>query len=119
MLKKCPAVKGYQKDPSLSLTEHDFTDFARVSDVQIRTLQEILSIADGTVEYSEDVVPQVNDSIKLTDGILSESEVRKDLMGTVEMVNGKKKVTVILDKIGCFKFTLSPSAISKIATANN
>lgn len=114
VLKKCPSVRAFKKDPTLSLTAHGFTDFARIPDVQIKAMQEILLIADGTVEYSETVAPQVKDSVKLTDGILSKSEVLKGLEGTVEMVNGRKKVTVVLDKIGSFKFTLSPSSISKI-----
>jgi hypothetical protein len=51
--------------------------------------------------------PQVNETVVLNDGFLSESMALKGLQGTVEMVNGKKHVTVILDNIGCFKFTLS------------
>ena len=51
--------------------------------------------------------PQINETVVLNDGYLSESEALKGLKGTVEMVNGKKRATVILDKIGCFKFTLS------------
>lgn len=114
VLKQCPSIRGFRKDPTLLPTAHGFTDFARVPDAQIRALQEILQIADGAVEYSEEVIPQVNDSIKLTDGILSKSAVLKDLEGTVEMVNGKNRVTVILDRIGSFKFTLSPSSLSKL-----
>ena len=63
--------------------------------------------ADGDVEFSEDVPPQLHETVALNDGFFSESEVLKGLVGTVEMVNGKKRATVILDKIGCFKFTLS------------
>ena len=114
VLRKCPSIRGFKKDPTLLPTAHGFTDFARVPDAQIKALQEILLIADGTVEYSEEVTPQINDSVKLNGGILAKSEVLKDLEGTVEMVNGKNRVTVVLDRIGCFKFTLSSSAISKI-----
>ena len=115
ILRKCLYLKDYKKDPSLARTASGFTDFARVPDRQLRQLQEILLIADGTVEYSEEEIPQVHDKIKLTDDLFAKSEILKDLVGTVEMINGKKNVTVILDKIGCFKFRLPKSSISRLS----
>ena len=38
----------------------------------------------------------------------------KDMEGTIEMVNGKKRATIILDKLGVFKFTLPVSQLRKI-----
>ncbi len=107
VLKQCNLLTHCVVDPTLSRTKEGFRDFARVPDAQIRALKSVLELADGDVEYSEEVPPQVNDEVALNDGFLSESEVLKGLKGTVEMVNGKKRATVILDKIGCFKFTLS------------
>jgi hypothetical protein len=102
--------EGYLKDPALSLTANDFTDFARVPDREMKALRAILEIADGKVEYSD---LGVNDTVKFTKGILSKSEILKDLEGTIELVNGRKKATVILDKIGVFKFILPVSQLRK------
>jgi len=113
VLKKCPYLKGYVKDLALSRTENDFTDFARVPDREMKALRAILEIADGKVEYSEHPL-SVNDIVKIKKGILSKSEILKDLKGTVEMVNGKKRATVILDKLGVFKFTLSVSQLRRM-----
>ena len=106
-LKLCTLLTHCVVDPSLSRTKEGFRDFARVPDAQIRALKAVLELADGDVEFSEEVPPQVNETVALNDGFLSESEALKSLKGTVEMVNGKKRATIILDKIGCFKFTLS------------
>ena len=113
VLKKCTYLKGYAKDRALSHTENDFTDFARVPDREIKALRAILEIADGDVEYSEEPF-SVNDTVKFKKGILSKSEALKDMQGTIEMVNGKKHATVILDKLGVFKFTLPMSQLRKI-----
>ena len=112
VLKKCPYLKGYVKDLALALTENDFTDFARVPDREIKVLREILEIADGAVEYSEEPF-KINDAVKISKGILSRAEELKGLEGTIEMVNGRKKATVILDKLGVFKFTLPLSQLRK------
>ena len=90
--------------------------FARVPNKQIEVLKAILEYADGTVEYSETLHPQVNDTVKVSDGILSESELLKNLKGTIEQVNGNKYATVVLDQIGCFKFRLPVSSINKFRT---
>ena len=113
VLKKCVFLKGYAKDPALSLTESHFTDFARVPDREIKALRAILEIADGDVEYSERNI-SANDTVVFKKGILSKSEALKDMVGTIEMVNGKKRATVILDKLGVFKFTLPVSQLRKI-----
>ena len=94
-------------DPTLQKTKDGFRDFARVPDAQIRALKAVLELADGDVEFSEALPPQVHEIVTLNDGFLSESDALKGLRGTVEMTNGKKRATVILDSIGCFKFTLS------------
>ena len=106
-LKQCPLLTHCVVDPTLSRTKEGFRDFARVPDAQIRALKAVLEQADGDVEFSEELPPQLHETVALNDGFFSESEVLKGLVGTVEMVNGKKRATVILDKIGCFKFTLS------------
>ena len=106
-LKQCPLLTHCVVDPTLSRTKAGFRDFARVPDAQIRALKAVLEHADGDVEFSEELPPQLHETVALNDGFFSESEVLKGLVGTVEMVNGKKRATVILDKIGCFKFTLS------------
>ena len=113
VLRKCQYLKCFCKDPSLSRTVNGFTSFARVPNRQIEVLKAILDYADGTVEYSEDLHPQVHDTVKLSDGILSESELLKDLKGTIEQVSGNKYATVVLDCIGSFKFRLPVSAINK------
>ena len=106
-LKLCNLLTHCVVDPTLSRTKEGFRDFARVPDAQIRALKTVLELADGDVEFSEEVPPQVHETVTLNDGFLSESDALKDLKGTVELVNGKKRATVILDNIGCFKFTLS------------
>ena len=112
VLKKCPYLRGYVKDLALAHTEFDFSDFARVPDREIKALREILEIADGAVEYSEEPF-KIHDAVKISKGILSRAEELKGLEGTIEMVNGRKKATVILDKLGVFKFTLPLSQLRK------
>ena len=112
VLRKCQDLKGYVKDLALAHTENGFTDFARVPDREIKALREILEIADGAVEYSEEPF-KVNDAVKISKGILSRSEELKGMEGTIEMVNGRKKATIILDKLGVFKFTLPLSQLRK------
>ena len=106
-LKLCNLLTHCMVDPTLSRTENGFRDFARVPDAQIRALKAVLELADSDVEFSEEVPPQLHETVTLNDGFLSESDALKGLRGTVEMVNGKKCATIILDSIGCFKFTLS------------
>jgi len=113
VLKKCSYLKGYVKDLALSRTEHDFTDFARVPDREIKALRAILEIADGDVEYSEEPFC-VNDTVMFKKGILSKSEALKDMKGSIEMVNGKKRATIILDKLGVFKFNIPVSQLRKM-----
>ena len=112
VLRQCPNLKGYVKDPARELTQHDFTDFARVPDLEIKALREILEIAEGAVEYSNAPF-QVNDTVKIKKGILSKSEALRDLEGTIEIVNGRKRATIILDKLGVFKFTLPLTQLRK------
>jgi hypothetical protein len=113
VLKKCSYLKGYVKDLALSCTEYDFTDFARVPDREIKALGAILEIADGDVEYSEEPF-SVNDTVMFKKGILSKSEALKDMKGSIEMVNGKKRATIILDKLGVFKFNIPVSQLRKM-----
>lgn len=112
VLRKCPYLKGYVKDLALNRTANDFTDFARVPNREIKALREILEIADGAVEYSEHPF-RVNDSVRISKGILSRTESLKGLEGTIEMVNGRKQATIVLDKLGVFKFTLPLSQLRK------
>ena len=97
---------------ALAHTENGFTDFARVPDREIKALREILEIADGAVEYSEKAF-KIHDVVKISKGILSRSEELKGLEGTIEMVNGRKRATIVLDKLGVFKFTLPLSQLRK------
>ena len=113
VLKKCSYLKGYAKDRALAHTENDFTDFARVPDREIKALRAILEIADGAVEYSENPF-SVHDTVKFKKGILSKSEALKDMGGTIEMVNGKNRATIVLDKLGVFKFNISVSQLRKM-----
>ena len=106
-LKLCSLLTHCVVDPTLSRTKEGYRDFARVPDAQMNALKAVLALADGDVEFSEEVPPQIHETVVLNDGFFSESEALKGLKGTVEMVNGKKRATVILDNIGCFKFTLS------------
>ena len=112
VLKKCPYLKAYVKDLALARTENDFTDFARVPDREIKALREILEIADGAVEYSEEPF-KINDAVRISKGILSRAEELKGLEGTIEMVNGKTRATVIHDSLGVFKFNISVSQLRK------
>lgn len=114
-LKLCPLLTHCIVDPTLSRTKEGNRDFARVPDAQIRVLKAMLELADGDVEFSEEMPPQVNETVALNDGFLSESETLKGVKGTVEMVNGKRRATVILDNIGCFKFTLSVEDLKRPA----
>lgn len=113
LLKACPYLTHFLKDVSLSLTENDFTDFARVPDKQIQCLKHILELADGPVEYVGEV-PRVHDSIKIISGPLSKDPLFKNLVGTVEQVNGKTHVTIILDQIGSFRFVLPIVSLAKL-----
>ena len=106
-LKLCSLLTHCVVDPTLSRTKEGYRDFARVPDAQMNALKAVLALADGDVEFSEEVPPHIHETVILNDGFFSESEVLRGLKGTVGMVNGKKRATVILDKIGCFKFTLS------------
>ena len=106
-LKLCNFLTHCMVDPTLSRTKEGFRDFARVPDAQMRALKAVLELAGSDVEFSEEVPLQLHETVTLDDGFLSESEALKGLKGTVEMVNGKKRATIILDNIGCFKFTLS------------
>lgn len=112
VLRLCPYLKGYVKDPARELTQHDFTDFARVPDREIVALQEILKIAEGDVEYEATMLPK--DTVSFRHGILAESEELRDLKGEIQIINGRKRATVILDKIGVFKFTLPVSDLKKV-----
>lgn len=112
VLRKCADLKGYVKDLARALTANDFTDFARVPDREIKTLRAILEIADGIVDYSEEPF-HINDTVRISKGILSRSEELKDIVGTVEMVNGRKRATVILDRLGVFKFNLPVSLLKR------
>ena len=114
-LKLCNLLTHCVVDPTLSRTKEGYRDFARVPDAQMNALKAVLKLADGDVEFSEEVPPQVNETVVLNDGFFSESEALKGLQGTVEMVNGKKRATVILDKIGCFKFTFSVGDLKRPA----
>ena len=114
VLRKCPFLRGYVKDPSRSLTENNFTDFAQVPDVQMQALRAILDEVDAPIEYSSQIPLRKNDVVRLGRGILSKSEILRDLEGTVEIVNGKKRATVILDKIGVFKFTIPLSDLKRL-----
>lgn len=112
LLKGCPYLKCFMKDASLNRTVNNFTDFARVPDLQIQRLRQLLSLADGPVEYT-DAVPQVHDKVKVIGGQLSKGKLFKDVKGEVTMANGRKYATVILDGIGCFKLRLPVSQLAK------
>ena len=114
-LKQCSLLTHCVVDPSLSRIKEGFRDFARVPDAQIKALKAVLELADGDVEFSEGLPPKINETVALNDGYLSESEALKGVKGTVEMVNGKKRATIILDNIGCFKFTLSVEDLKRPA----
>ncbi len=113
ILRQCPYLKGFMKDPSLSHTANDFTNFARVPDKQIARLRAILEIADGPVAYNE-TVPQAHDNIQVIGGLLSKSTLFKDLKGEISQTDGKKYATVILDSLGSFKFKLSVKNLGKL-----
>lgn len=117
VLKQCPFLKGYVKDPSRSLTVNRFTGFARVPDREMKAMRAILEIADGEVDYSEQPI-EVKDKVRITTGILAKSEALKGLEGSVEICNGQKRATVILDKLGVFKFNLPVSQLRKKLNEN-
>jgi len=114
VLKKCQLLKQYVTHTPRFVDDDRRTVFVRIPDKEILQMQEILRIAVGTVEYSEDCLPAVNDTVEITDGILSESETLKGVRGTVETVNGSKYATVILETTGCFKFKLSVESLGKV-----
>lgn len=114
LLRQCPYLKRYMTDRARSAAVTGHADFVRVPDRQIETLREILTLADGMVEYSELERPRISDTIRLTDGILSKSKFLRDATGTIEAVGGRNTVTVLLDKIGCFKFVVPTSDVGKI-----
>lgn len=112
LLKACPYLTHFVKDVSLLRTENNFTDFARVPDKQIQCLKTFMQMADGPVEYVDEV-PRIHDTVKIISGPLSKNPLFKDLVGTVEQINGKTRVTVVLDHIGSFRFVLPISSLAK------
>ncbi len=113
VLRQCPYLKGFMKDPSLARTANDFTDFARVPDQQIQRLRAILEMAEGPVAYDE-VVPQAHDNIQVIGGLLSRTKLFQDLKGEISQTNGKQYATVILDSLGSFKFKLPVKHLGKL-----
>ena len=113
VMKQCDLLTHCVVDRAFSATPSGTPRFARVPDAEIQTLKSVLEWADGIVEFSEEIPPQVNEEVVLLDGLLSQSEALKGLKGTVQAVNGKKTATVILNNIGCFKFILPLSDIGK------
>ena len=113
LLKACPYLTHFIKDASLLRTENNFTDFARIPDKQIQCLKAFLQLADGPVAYVDEV-PRVHDAIKVVSGPLSKNPLFKDLVGTVEQVNGKTHVTIVLDHIGSFRFVVPITTIAKV-----
>ena len=105
VLKRCPYLIRYMKDPLRSLTANGFTDFARVPDVEIQRLREILEMVDEPVEYTE-FAPHKGEEVEVIGGLLAQSELLKDLKGIISVTNGKKYATVILEGIGGLKFRL-------------
>lgn len=113
LLKVCPYLTHYVKDVSLSRTVNDFTDFARVPDKQIQCLKACLQMADGPVEYIDEV-PRIHDTVKVISGPLSKNPLFKDVIGTVEQINGKTRVTIVLNKIGSFRFVVPFNSLAKL-----
>lgn len=113
VLKRCPYLIRYMKDPLRSLTANGFTDFARVPDVEIQRLRQILALVDEPVEYTE-FTPHKGDEVEVIGGLLSQSELLKDLKGKISITNGKKYATVILEGIGGLKFRLPVKDLSNI-----
>lgn len=111
LLPLCPYLKRYVTDSSRYVPDHNMVEFARVPDKQMNDLQTILKEADGDIEYSESLQ---GCAVRFKRGILSKSENLKNLTGEIEMINGRKRATVILDKIGVFKFNLPISDLGKI-----
>ena len=107
VLKLCPYLSGYMTDPSLSRTENGFRRFARVPDSELQQLREMLELAEEPVEYS-DVRPRRGDKIQVLTGRFH------GLKGQVYEEGGKKYVTVILDSLGTFRFSLPISMIGQI-----
>lgn len=107
VLKLCPYLSGYMTDPSLNLTANGFRKFARVADSEIRTLRKILELVDAPVEYF-DAQPKRGDKIQVLTGQFH------GLKGVVCEEGGKKRVTVILDKLGTFRFTLPIDEVGQI-----
>ena len=117
VLQKCHFLTRYMKDPSLSLTPNNFTDFARVPDIQIQRLRELLKLADGPVVYSE-IIPQQHDNIQVIGGQLAKGTLFKNLKGEISMTDGRKYATVVLDGLGCFKFKIPIKDIAKVRCSN-
>ena len=113
VLQKCLLLTRYVKDPSLELTPHHFTAFARVPDKQILRLRELLKMADGPVVYDE-IVPQAHDNIQIIGGQLAKGKLFRDVKGEITQTDGRKYATVILDGIGCIKFKLRVKDIAKL-----
>lgn len=113
VLKACPYLTRYMKDPALTRTKNDFTDFARVPDCEIQVLTEILRLADGPVKYTK-TAPGIHDRIQVVDGQLSKYKSLEGMKGEVTQVHGRNYVTVVLDTLGAFKFLLPVTHLAKL-----
>ena len=115
VMKRCPFIQKCMVDPATSFADGQLLTFARVPDSQIRVVRDILDKAVGLVEYTDEI-PLVHENISVIGGQLLKGALFNDLRGEVVMVNGRKRATVILDGVGCFRWSIPLSDLAKSAT---
>jgi len=106
VLKQCPLLVRYMMDPA-KVTHNGFRAFARVPDWELRKLQELLTTAEGPVEYL-DVRPRIGDKVQVLSGRFH------GLTGYVLEEGGSKYAIVTLDSLGSFRFRLPISELGQI-----
>jgi transcription antitermination factor NusG len=108
VLKRCPMLSHYLIDPARNPTEQGFRNFARVPDAEICRLREILTQAEGPVEYTADQRPHPGEKVQVLTGRFS------GLTGVVLEEGGNRFAIVRLDKLGSFRFKLPTKDLGQI-----
>ena len=106
LLKLCPLLSYYKMDPA-RVTASGSRDFARVSDIEIQRLRDILASADGPVEYLE-TPPKSGDKIQVLSGRFH------GLKGYVLEDADKKFAIIILDQLGSFRIKIPTKDLGQI-----
>lgn len=106
VMQQCPYIDKCLTNPKSRLDkEPRKTLFVRIPDWEIQRVRQILEHAAGPVEFSE-TIPEIHDNVTVIGGQLLKGSTSNGIKGEVVMVNGHKRATVILDGVGCLKWSI-------------